>query len=114
MGLGALATIGAQRPGNLSVVVLDNGRYGETGMQESHTSLGTSLAKVALACGFSWAEEVSSAVHVPALARRVGARQGCGLTQVLVRAEPLPRTLPGRDGVFLKERFRAALGLLEP
>ena len=68
MGLGALATIGAQRPQNLSVVVLDNGRYGETGMQESHTSHGTSLAKVALACGFDWAEEIASADGVRALA----------------------------------------------
>jgi len=48
MGLGTLATIGAQRPRNLTLVVLDNGRYGETGMQETHTSLGTSLAEVAL------------------------------------------------------------------
>jgi thiamine pyrophosphate-dependent acetolactate synthase large subunit-like protein len=33
MGLGSLATIGVQQPQNLSIVVIDNGRYGETGMQ---------------------------------------------------------------------------------
>ncbi len=32
-----LATIGVQRPSNLAVVVFDNGAYGETGMQASHT-----------------------------------------------------------------------------
>ncbi len=111
MGLGALATIGAQRPRNLTVVVLDNGRYGETGMQESHTSLGTNLAGVALACGLDWAAEVASTGDVRRVADRVRARDGCGLAQVLVRAETLPRTLPSRDGVSLKERFRAALGL---
>jgi pyruvate/2-oxoacid:ferredoxin oxidoreductase beta subunit len=37
MELGALATIAVQRPANLSVVVLDNGLYGETGAQRSHT-----------------------------------------------------------------------------
>lgn len=111
MGLGTLATIGAQRPPNLTVVVLDNGRYGETGMQETHTSLGTSLAGVALACGFDWAEEVASAGRLHALAGRVRARDGCGLAQVLVRAEALERTLPSRDGPYLKDRFRAALGL---
>jgi thiamine pyrophosphate-dependent acetolactate synthase large subunit-like protein len=111
MGLGALATIGARRPPNLTVVVLDNGRYGETGMQETHTSLGTSLAGAALACGLEWAEEVSSEGRLPALAARVRAREGAGLAQLLVRAESLPRVLPSRDGVFLKERFRAALGL---
>jgi thiamine pyrophosphate-dependent acetolactate synthase large subunit-like protein len=111
MGLGALATIGAQRPRNLTVVVLDNGHYGETGMQESHTSLGTSLAGVALACGLDWAARIASADGVRRVAERVGARDGCGLAQVLVRAETLPRTVPGRDGVYLKDRFRAALGL---
>lgn len=110
MGLGALATIGAQRPGNLTVVVLDNGHYGETGMQESHTSLGTSLAAVALACGFDRAWEIASADGVQPLAERVRARDGCALAQVLVRAEALGRTLPSRDGVQLKNRLRAALG----
>jgi hypothetical protein len=33
MGLGSLATAGVQKPKNLSVVVIDNERYGETGMQ---------------------------------------------------------------------------------
>ena len=37
MGLGALATIGIQNPRNLAVIVFDNGVYGETGMQPSHT-----------------------------------------------------------------------------
>lgn len=110
MGLGALATIGAQRPRNLTVVVLDNGRYGETGMQESHTSLGTSLAAVALACGFDRAEEVASADGVLALAERIRAQDACALAQVLVRPEALERTLPSRDGVYLKNRLRAALG----
>src|SRR6266516_1126574 len=44
MGLGSLATIGVRRPGNLSIVVLDNERYGETGMQKTHTAYGVDLA----------------------------------------------------------------------
>jgi thiamine pyrophosphate-dependent acetolactate synthase large subunit-like protein len=39
MGLGSLATIAVQRPANLAVVVFDNERYGETGMQPTHTRL---------------------------------------------------------------------------
>lgn len=111
MGLGALATIGAQRPPNLTIVVLDNGRYGETGMQESHTSLGTSLAAVALGCGFAWAGEVADPRDVHRLAERIRARAGCGLAQVLVLPEPLPRLLPPRDGEQLKRRFRLAAGV---
>jgi thiamine pyrophosphate-dependent acetolactate synthase large subunit-like protein len=35
MGLGSLATVGVTRPKNLSVVVLDNEVYGETGQQKT-------------------------------------------------------------------------------
>src|SRR5689334_24436068 len=52
MGLGSLATIGVQKPKNLTVVVIDNERYGETGMQRTHTANGIDLAKMAKACGF--------------------------------------------------------------
>jgi thiamine pyrophosphate-dependent acetolactate synthase large subunit-like protein len=114
MGLGALATIGARRPPNLTVVVLDNGRYGETGMQETHTSLGTSLSGVAVACGLAWVETVSSAAELPRLAQRIRERAGCGLAQVVVRAETMPRALPPRDGLLLKRRFRAALDARRP
>jgi thiamine pyrophosphate-dependent acetolactate synthase large subunit-like protein len=51
MGMGALATINAQQPKNLTIVVLDNGHFGETGMQHSHSSLGTDLTAVAKGCG---------------------------------------------------------------
>ena len=52
MGMGSLATIGVQKPKNLSVVVFDNGHYGETGMQASHTQGGVDLVSVARSCGF--------------------------------------------------------------
>src|ERR671921_571298 len=44
MGIGALATIAVQRPANLSIVVLDNENYGETGGQETATRHGVDLA----------------------------------------------------------------------
>src|ERR1700726_2918275 len=37
MGIGSLATVGLQRPKNLSIVVLDNEVYGETGGQANPT-----------------------------------------------------------------------------
>ena len=52
MGLGSLATIAVQRPPNLAIVVFDNERYGETGMQATHTAQGVDLAGIAAACGF--------------------------------------------------------------
>jgi thiamine pyrophosphate-dependent acetolactate synthase large subunit-like protein len=110
MGMGALATIGAQQPKNLSIVVLDNGLYGETGAQRSHTSQGTSLAAVARACGIADAAEVNEVSELSALAARVNARAGCLLAQVRVRPDELPRVLPPRDGAYLKNRFRSVLG----
>ena len=112
MGLGMLATIGAQQPPNLTVVVLDNGHYGETGMQRSHTSLGTRLAAVARDCGIAQSDEIREPQAVDALAQRVNAREGCTFAQVVVAAQDWPRALPARDGVHLKNRFRAAIGLL--
>jgi thiamine pyrophosphate-dependent acetolactate synthase large subunit-like protein len=111
MGLGALATVAAQRPPNLTIVVLDNAHYGETGMQRSHTGLGTRLAQVARACGIEDAIEVRALDETDAIARRVAARGGPVFVQVHVASDALPRALPPRDGAFLKNRFRGALGL---
>ena len=111
MGLGSLATIGAQKPKNLSIVVLDNGHYGETGMQPSHTSLGTHLTAVAAACGLTWTMDISEMSKLPSLAERINIKQACGLARISVSADELPRALPNRDAVYLKNRFRLALGL---
>lgn len=109
MGLGALATIAVQRPGNLSIVILDNGRYGETGMQPSHTSFGVDLAGIAEACGFPYAVRVNSADEVCSLRDTVHTRPGPNLGIVKILPEKLPLVLPPREGLFLKDRFRRAL-----
>lgn len=110
MGIGSLATAGAQQPPNLTLVVLDNGHFGETGMQRSHSSLGTRLSQVAKACGIELSTEIHGADEVEALATRINARTGLAFAQVHVKSEELPRALPSRDGVHVKNRFRAALG----
>ena len=110
MGIGALATIGAQSPKNLTIVVLDNGHYGETGMQRSHTSLGTNLAAVARACGIAHAFEGDSIEVIEKIFQTVSMSTGPALAQVAIKAEDVPRALPSRDGVYIKNRFRAELG----
>src|SRR5205085_1375609 len=55
MGLGGLATIGVQQPANLTVVVIDNERYGETVMQRTHTAWGLDLAAIAAGSRFKHA-----------------------------------------------------------
>ena len=110
MGLGALATIAVQKPANLTIAVLDNGHFGETGMQASHTGMGVELDRVAASMGFAWTESISDLAGVEALHNRLVARAGAGLAVLKIRAENPPRVLPPRDGVHLKNRFRAALG----
>jgi thiamine pyrophosphate-dependent acetolactate synthase large subunit-like protein len=111
MGIGSLATIGAKRPRNLTIVVLDNGHYGETGMQQSHTRLGTDLVAVAKGFGIADAFAVASAEDCGSIVERVAARQATAFAQVLIEASEPPRALPPRDGAFIKNRFRGALGL---
>jgi len=109
MGLGALATIGVQRPANLSIVVIDNERYGETGMQTTHTAHEVDLAAVARACGFRKSTVIRNSAGVAKLRAVIHGRSGPNFAQVKVVAEKLPLVLPPHDGVLLKERFRAAL-----
>jgi len=112
MGLGGLATIGVAKPKNLVVAVVDNGHFGETGMQESHTARGVDLAQVASACGFVDARAIHDMAGVAdARAALHRAADGPRLFLLKVKAENLPRSLPPRDAVHLKNRFRAHLGL---
>ena len=111
MAFGSLATIAIANPSNLDVVVIDNHHFGETGMQTSHTGHGLDLAKVAAACGFAQAETLTAMAEVEKLAASLRRRpEGPRLFVIKVAAENPPRSLPSRDAVFIKNRFRAHLG----
>jgi phosphonopyruvate decarboxylase len=111
MGIGSLATIAVKQPHNLTIVVLDNGHFGETGMQRSHTSLGVDLTALAKGCGIAAAFACDRLDGCTEIARRINARSGTTFVQVFIDASEPPRALPPRDGPFVKHRFRAALGL---
>jgi thiamine pyrophosphate-dependent acetolactate synthase large subunit-like protein len=109
MGLGSLAVIATKRPSNLALVVFDNERYGETGMQATHTAHGVELARIAAACGFPVTGTVHEQAELEAALPVIRARPGPVFFDIKVRAEELPFALPPRDGAYLKDRFRAAL-----
>jgi len=111
MGLGALATIGVQRPPNLAIAVFDNGHYGETGMQRSHTDAGVSLCGVARSCGIDAVFDIAGEAALSDFAARLSGFDRTLFARVAIRADEPPRILPSRDGVFLKNRFRHALGV---
>ncbi|MEO0911165.1 MAG: thiamine pyrophosphate-dependent enzyme [Pseudomonadota bacterium] len=110
MALGGLATIAVKRPKNLSIVVLDNGHYGETGMQLSHSGHGVKLEKVAESVEFEWTQRISSMDEVIALRSRVHAADALNFASVVVDTGDEKRVLPSRDGVYIKNRFKTALG----
>jgi phosphonopyruvate decarboxylase len=111
MGIGSLGTIAVKQPRNLTIVVLDNGHFGETGMQRSHSSLGVDLVAVAKGFGIEAAFSTGSLDRSDEIAQRINARAGTLFAQVFIESDELPRALPPRDGAFIKNRFRAALGL---
>ena len=111
MGLGALATIGVAKPHNLAVIVLDNGHFGETGMQQSHTSQGVDLSAVAASCGFAHTCTVDDLAGLADLLHQLQRSTGPLCAVVRISAEPMPRSLPILDGAELKNRFRRALNL---
>lgn len=112
MALGSLATIAVAKPRNLAVVVIDNGHFGETGMQTSHTGHGLNLAEVAASCGFVRTATLTRIDEVEQLGHEVASKaEGPCLFVIKVAAENPPRSLPPRDAIFIKNRFRASLGL---
>ncbi len=111
MGLGALASIAAQKPVNLAIVVLDNERYGETGMQKSHTAHGTDLAAIAQGAGFAITATITDEADLDRIVREIRTGQGPMLVVLKITAGEAPRVLPSRDGVDVKNRFRRVLGL---
>jgi thiamine pyrophosphate-dependent acetolactate synthase large subunit-like protein len=109
MGMGSLATIAAAGAPNLAIAVLDNGRYGETGAQRSHTALAADLAEIAAGCGWSHITTARSMAEVEALRDRL--RREPLFAVLRIAPEEQPRHLPPRDGAHLTHRFRRALGI---
>ncbi|HEY3847203.1 MAG TPA: thiamine pyrophosphate-dependent enzyme, partial [Acetobacteraceae bacterium] len=109
MGLGSLATIAAAGASNLAIAVLDNGRYGETGAQRSHTALAADLEAIAAGCGWSVTATARGMDEVEALRERL--RREPLFAVLRIAPEEQSRHLPPRDGAYLTDRFRRALGV---
>ena len=109
MGIGSLATVATQRPPNLAIVVLDNERYGETGMQLTHTAGRADLGAIAAACGIPICGTVADKNSLKSVIPQIQKETGPLFFSIKVRAENLPLVLPPKDGAYLKDRFRSAL-----
>jgi thiamine pyrophosphate-dependent acetolactate synthase large subunit-like protein len=109
MGIGSLATIGVEGPRNLSIVVLDNERYGETGMQPSHTAGGVDLAAIATAARFPSVATISTRDQLDQWVPTVYGPGGPVLGVIKVLPTQPPLQVPPRDGTYIQHRFREAL-----
>ncbi len=110
MGIGSLATIGVQHPKNLAIIVLDNGYFGETGMQKSHTSQGVDLHLVAKASNFKHSYLISCQEDLDNFISVLPPSDGPIFANIKIESKNPPRSLPILDGVEIKNRFRRSLG----
>jgi thiamine pyrophosphate-dependent acetolactate synthase large subunit-like protein len=111
MGMGSLATVGMQKPGNLTIIVLDNEVYGETGGQASHTAGNVDLIGVAKACGIADIRSISTMAEVEAFAPSIqDVSGGPRFVSIKIDSANLERVLASRDGSFIVTRIRGALG----
>ncbi len=108
MGLGSLATIGVQKPHNLAIVIFDNGLYGETGGQASHTSSGIDLCAAARGCGIPRVLDVADEAGLRDLAGLLATCNETLFARVRIAPDDPPRALPEKDGVIIKDRVRRA------
>ena len=108
MNVGSLATIAVLNPANLSIVCVDNGHYGETGYQKSHTSLGVDLEKIAAAAGIKRTLAIEREPELAAGARLI--REGNSASFVLLRVKPTepPAYKRDLDPATCRNRFRVA------
>ena len=109
MGLGSLATVALQHPPNLAIVVLDNERYGETGMQRTHTAGDVDLSAVAGVTGFPFCQTIRDDKNIRSMLPLIRTEKGPLFLNIKVRAEDLPIVLPPKEGIILRDRFRLAL-----
>jgi thiamine pyrophosphate-dependent acetolactate synthase large subunit-like protein len=109
MALGSLATIGADGPRNLAIVVMDNELYSETGMQPTHTSRGVDLAAVAKAASFARTGTVYNLKQLGAWVPSLYTSPGPVFLVAKITSQRYPMSIRLRDGTAIKNRFREAL-----
>ena len=87
---------------------VDNGHYGETGNQDSHTGLGVQLDKIATGFGFGSVWTINSWEDM-AEGRRLLNELGLAFILLRVKEGPALRKKRSLQPSVVRERFRAAL-----
>jgi thiamine pyrophosphate-dependent acetolactate synthase large subunit-like protein len=110
MHMGALATLGAVAPGNLTVLLIQNGVHAASGGQPL-TNASLDLAQLARSAGVGHAANVETA---ESFAKALSSAFATDVLQVIVLGtEPDPKVVQPPitlDPVLTKHRFMAAIG----
>jgi phosphonopyruvate decarboxylase len=96
-------------PPNLSIVCVDNGHYGETGYQKSHTSLGVDLAAIAAGAGIPTVRTVTQEADIAEAAALIRHPDGPAFVLLKVKPTDPPKIRRSMDAAWSKHRFRDAL-----
>ena len=109
MNVGSLATVAIMQPPNLAIVCVDNGHYGETGYQKSHTSLGVDLAAIAAGAGIPAVRTVAQESEIAEAAALIRHMDAPSFVVLKVKPTDPPKMRRSMDAAWSKHRFRDAL-----
>ncbi len=109
MNVGTLATIAVLNPSNLSVVCVDNGYYGETGYQKSHTSRGVDLEQMAIGAGIKMTCTIEHEEDLAEGSRLLRETNGTSFILLRVSPEEPPAVKRLMEPAAARTRFRTAL-----
>lgn len=107
MNLASLATVAAADPLNLSIVCLDNRRYGLTGGQPTHTAAGADIRKVGAAVGIRYTSRPADEAQLHAAAAVLRTAPSAALVVVDVTGANSAPCAVDRNGDACRIRFRA-------
>lgn len=109
MNLGALATVAVADPGNLAIVCIDNGRYGETGNQRSHSAFRADVEQIARGAGLRRTLTVRAEAEIPEARALLRDRDGASFVLLRVNDGPPAAYKRNLDPAACRQRFKAAL-----
>ncbi len=109
MNVGSLATIAVRDPKNLRIICIDNGHFGETGYQRSHTGYGVDIEKIAIGSGIRTTTTITHTQEIPVGRRMLRETDGTAFILMRVRPTPPPQVKRLLDPPAQRMRFRQAL-----
>ena len=109
MNVGTLATIAVLNPSNLAIVCVDNGHYGETGYQKSHTSRGVDLERIAIGAGIKMSCTIESEDQIAGGTRMLRETNGTSFVLLRVSIKEPPAVKRLLEPAAARGRFRTAL-----